>query len=65
MPSSEPFDPSDLPADILPDILHQLTDRKDWHACALVSRTFNRVATPLLYTTLDSRLLSKVRIIIH
>ena len=50
----------DLPLDILPPIINQLTDRKDWHACALASKTFNRVATPLLYRTLDSRVISKV-----
>ncbi|KIM36753.1 hypothetical protein M413DRAFT_448889 [Hebeloma cylindrosporum] len=49
----------DLPLDILPPIISQLTDRKDWHACALVSKVFNRVATPLLYRTLDSRIISK------
>jgi hypothetical protein len=54
----------DLPLDILPPILAQLSDRKDWHACALVSKVFNRVATPLLYRTLDSRVISKVSIFI-
>ena len=49
-----------LPLDILPPIIGQLTDRKDWHACALVSKAFNRIATPLLYRTLDSRIISKV-----
>ena len=52
----------DLPLDILPPIVSQLTDRKDWHACALVSKAFNQVATPLLYRTLDSRIISKVSI---
>jgi F-box-like len=50
----------DLPLDILPPILAHLSDRRDWHACALVSRIFNRIATPLLYRTLDSRVISKV-----
>jgi hypothetical protein len=54
------FNAQDLPFDILPPILAQLIDRRDWHACALASKTFNRVATPLLYSTLDSRILSKV-----
>lgn len=52
----------DLPYDILPPILAQLSDRRDWHACALVSKVFNRAATPLLYRTLDSRVVSKVSI---
>ena len=51
----------DLPLDILHPILSQLTDRKDWHACTLVSKAFSRVATPFLYRTLDSRIISKVR----
>ncbi|TFK45070.1 hypothetical protein BDQ12DRAFT_621679 [Crucibulum laeve] len=54
-----PFDPQNLPTDLLPPILAQLTDRRDWHACALVSKVFNRVASPLLYRTLDSRIVSK------
>ncbi|KAF8875032.1 hypothetical protein BD779DRAFT_1613471 [Infundibulicybe gibba] len=54
-----PFNPQNLPFDILPPILVQLGDRRDWHACALVSKVFNRVATPLLYRTLDSRIISK------
>ncbi|KAG5646222.1 hypothetical protein DXG03_004048 [Asterophora parasitica] len=54
-----PLSLQDLPADILPPILAQLSDRADWHSCALVSKVFNRVATPLLYRTLDSRIISK------
>jgi len=49
----------DLPFDILPPVLSQLSDNRDWHACALVNKTFHRVATPLLYRTLDSRIISK------
>lgn len=49
----------DLPLDILPPILAQLTDRRDWHACTVVSRSFNRAVTPFLYRTLDSRIISK------
>ncbi|KDR75496.1 hypothetical protein GALMADRAFT_68293 [Galerina marginata CBS 339.88] len=49
----------DLPTDILQPILSQLSDRKDWHSCMLVSKVFNRVATPFLYKTLDSRVISK------
>ncbi|GLB37833.1 putative F-box-like [Lyophyllum shimeji] len=54
-----PFALQDLPVDILPPILVQLSDRKDLHACALVSKVFNRAATPLLYQTLDSRIISR------
>ena len=54
----------DLPLDILPPILAQLTDRRDWHACTVVSRSFNRAATPFLYRTLDSRIISKVCIVL-
>ncbi|KAL0955714.1 hypothetical protein HGRIS_001934 [Hohenbuehelia grisea] len=53
------WSPRELPFDLLPPILARLADRRDWHACALVSKTFNRVATPLLYRKLDSRVLSK------
>ncbi|KAF8957315.1 hypothetical protein BDZ97DRAFT_1846863 [Flammula alnicola] len=49
----------DLPVDVLPSILAQLTDRKDWHSCTLVSKVFSRLATPFLYRTLDSRIISK------
>lgn len=50
----------DLPLDLLRPILEQLTDRRDWNSCALVSKNFNRVAIPLLYSVLDSRVVSKV-----
>lgn len=59
-----PFSSLDLPLDILPPILEQLSDRKDWHACALVNKIFNRIANPLLYRTLDSRVISTVSIFI-
>lgn len=52
---------SDLPLDVLPPIIAHLSDPKDWHACALVDKGFNKVATPLLYRTLDSRI-KQVRI---
>ncbi|KAL0072533.1 hypothetical protein AAF712_000296 [Marasmius tenuissimus] len=51
-----------LPFDLLPPIFAQLDDRRDLHACSLASRTFNRAATPLLYRTLDSRIISKTLI---
>ena len=50
----------ELPLDLLQPILEHLTDRKDWLACSLVNKAFNQTATPLLYHTLDSRLISKV-----
>ena len=51
---ARPF--TDLPLDILQPIVASLSDRRDWHACALVNKAFNQVATPLLYRTLDSRI---------
>ncbi|KAF5322508.1 hypothetical protein D9619_001586 [Psilocybe cf. subviscida] len=68
-PASMPTQPahfrspfSDLPFDILAPILAQLTDRRDWHTCTFVSKAFCRAATPLLYRTLDSRIISKTLI---
>ncbi|KAJ7496781.1 hypothetical protein FB451DRAFT_1208764 [Mycena latifolia] len=49
----------DLPLDLLRPILEYLTDRRDWNSCALVNKNFNRVAIPLLYSVLDSRIVSK------
>ncbi|KAM6502945.1 hypothetical protein JOM56_002922 [Amanita muscaria] len=46
---------SDLPLDVLHPILAHLSDRRDWHTCALVNKSFNQVSTPLLYQKLDSR----------
>src|SRR5947209_3769104 len=56
---------NDLPVDLLSPILTQLSDRRDWHACALVSKAFNKAATPLLYRKLDSRIISKVTLIFY
>ncbi|KAF7362351.1 hypothetical protein MVEN_00581800 [Mycena venus] len=51
---------SQLPLDLLRPILEQLTDRRrDLSSCALVNRNFNRAAIPLLYSVLDSRVVSK------
>lgn len=50
----------DLPVDILDPIVEQLGNRKDLRTCTLVSKEFNRIATPLLYQSLDSRSTSKV-----
>ncbi|KAI0827702.1 hypothetical protein BC628DRAFT_1409623 [Trametes gibbosa] len=45
-----------LPLDILPLILEHITDRRDLHTCAQLSRAFHHAATPILYHTLDVRL---------
>ncbi|KAF5384484.1 hypothetical protein D9757_006457 [Collybiopsis confluens] len=45
-----------LPYDLIEPILSFLDDRADWHACCLVSKSFHEAATPLLYRTLDSRI---------
>ncbi|KAJ8490148.1 hypothetical protein ONZ51_g2474 [Trametes cubensis] len=44
-----------LPLDVLPLILEHLTDRRDLHTCAQLSKAFHNAATPLLYRTLDVR----------
>ncbi|KAK0212415.1 hypothetical protein DFS33DRAFT_1281298 [Desarmillaria ectypa] len=55
----------DLPFDIFPLILDQLTDRHDLCSCAIVSKMFNKATTPLLYETLDSRIISFKGILRH
>ena len=47
-----------LPLDLLPMILGHLTDRQDLCTCALLSKAFHHAATPLLYRTLDVRMIS-------
>ncbi|KAJ7032750.1 hypothetical protein C8F04DRAFT_1211056 [Mycena alexandri] len=54
-----PFIRHDLPLDLLRPILEHLTERHDLSSCVLVNRNFNRVAIPLLYSVLDSRVVSK------
>jgi hypothetical protein len=49
-----------IPVDLVPHILEQLDDRQDLRTSALVSWTFYRAATPLLYRSLDSRILETV-----
>ncbi|KAJ7270095.1 hypothetical protein B0H12DRAFT_1310749 [Mycena haematopus] len=49
----------DLPLDLLRPILEQVTDRRDLSSCVLVNRNFNCAAIPLLYSVLDSRVVSK------
>ncbi|KAG1723125.1 uncharacterized protein EDB91DRAFT_183771 [Suillus paluster] len=44
-----------VPVDLLQPILIHLPDRRHLSAAALVSRAFNRAATPLLYRRLDSQ----------
>ena len=51
-----------LPLDVLPLILEHLTDRRDLCTCALLSRGFNHAATPLLYRTLDVRVVTRGRL---
>lgn len=48
----------DLPLDLLRPILEELTDRRDLSSCVLVNKNFNRAAIPLLYSVLDSRIVS-------
>ncbi|THH07538.1 hypothetical protein EW145_g3311 [Phellinidium pouzarii] len=52
------FRAQELPFDVLPLILGHLHDRNDLYAATLVSKTFYRAATPVLYEDLDSRLIS-------
>ena len=52
----------DIPFDLIQPILAQCTDRRDLYAVALVSKTFNQVATPLLYENLTSRLVSSRKV---
>ena len=50
-----------LPLDVLPLILEHLHDRRDLCTCAQLSRAFHHAATPLLYRTLDVRVVSRDR----
>ncbi|KAI8978244.1 hypothetical protein BD414DRAFT_495012 [Trametes punicea] len=50
-----------LPLDVLPLILEHLSDRRDLHTCAQLSKAFHHAATPLLYRTLDVRLTTNKR----
>lgn len=43
-----------IPIDIFYSVLGYLTDRRDLYTAALASRDLNKVATPLLYRTLDT-----------
>jgi len=44
-----------VPEDLLTPIFEQLQDQRDLYACSLVSRTFNRSVTPILYRSWDTR----------
>jgi hypothetical protein len=46
-----------VPEDLLTPIFEQLQDQRDLYACSLVSRTFNRAVTPILYRSWDTRVL--------
>lgn len=50
------FSPERVPADLLQPVLGHLVDRRDLSVAALVSWSFNRAVTPLLYRTLDSHI---------
>jgi len=52
-----PYSPERVPEDILPPIFEQITDQRDLHACSLVSWTFNRAVTPILYRSWDTRVI--------
>ena len=46
-----------VPEDLLTPIFEQLQDQRDLYACSLVSRTFNRAVTPILYRSWDTRVI--------
>ncbi|KAI0712786.1 hypothetical protein C8T65DRAFT_574448 [Cerioporus squamosus] len=48
-----------LPLDVLPLILEHLSDRRELCTCAQLSKAFHHAATPLLYRTLDVRVVTK------
>lgn len=50
-----------LPLDVLPLILDHLSDRRDLCTCTQLSKVFNHAATPLLYRTLDVRVVRHKR----
>ncbi|TFK83277.1 hypothetical protein K466DRAFT_498786 [Polyporus arcularius HHB13444] len=51
-----------LPLDVLPLILEHLSDRRELCTCAQLSKAFHHAATPLLYRTLDVRVVTKRRL---
>ncbi|KAF7976431.1 hypothetical protein HWV62_6855 [Athelia sp. TMB] len=48
------FRPEIVPADILPHIFEELSDRRDLHAAALTSHAFHIAATPVALLKIDS-----------
>jgi F-box-like len=50
--------PERVPEDILPPIFEHFTDRRDLYACSLVSWTFNRAVTPVLYRSWDAKVIA-------
>lgn len=50
-----PYNPERVTEDILPPIFEQLPDPRDLYNCSLVSWTFNRAVTPVLYRSWDTR----------
>jgi hypothetical protein len=44
-----------VPEDLLIPIFEQLQDQRDLYSCSIVSRTFNRAVTPILYRSWDTR----------
>ncbi|KAF9228477.1 hypothetical protein BS17DRAFT_793184 [Gyrodon lividus] len=57
------YSPEKVPVDLLQPVLDHL-DRRDLVTTALVSWSFNRAATPLLYRTLDSHIQDK-NVLLH
>jgi len=53
------FYSGNIPTDILSIIFEYLADQRDLHTCAQICRLFNLVATPLLYRTVDTRIITK------
>lgn len=51
------LNPRKIPIDILPLIFENLVDQRDLRVCAQLHSTFHDAATPILYRTLDSRII--------
>ncbi|EPS92693.1 hypothetical protein FOMPIDRAFT_1056638, partial [Fomitopsis schrenkii] len=51
------FNPRKIPLDVLPLIFEHLVDQRDLRVCAQLHSTFHDAATPILYRTLDSRVI--------
>lgn len=55
------FNPDNIPLDLLPLILENLTSKRDLYHCALVDHAFHATAIPILYRTLDVQVRFLVR----